>query len=44
MMKIMIDINLACADEVISKDDEYDKERFFFFLLMYHILLLFEFD
>ena len=43
MMKIMVDIDLAYADEVISKDDEYDKESFFFWL-MYHVLLLFEFD
>ena len=42
MMKIMVDIDLVCADEVISKDDEYDRESFFW--LMYHVLLPFEFD
>ena len=42
MMKIMVDIDLVYADEVISKDDEYDKESFF--CPMYHVLLLFEFD
>ena len=42
MMKIMVDIDLVCADEVIIKVDEYDKESFF--CLMYHVLLPFEFD
>ena len=37
MMKIMVDIDLVCADEVIIKVDEYDKESFFFWL-MYNVL------
>ena len=37
----MVDIDLAYADEVISKDDEYDKESFFFFdlCIMYYYFL-----
>lgn len=40
MMKIRVNINLDCVDEVVSKDDEYDQDFFFFFWLMYHVLLL----
>ena len=27
MMKIMVDIDLVCADEVIIKDDEYEVRQ-----------------
>ena len=38
----MVDIDLVCADEVIIKVDEYDKESFFFFFdlcIMYYNFL-----
>ena len=32
MVKIMVNIDLVCAYEVISKDDEYDNEICFWFM------------
>lgn len=44
MMKIRVNINLDCVDEVVSKDDEYDQEFFFFFLTYVSCIITFEFS